>query len=101
MVDFKIDSGAEVNILLKIMYNNFHQCPQVKSTLIILAVGNNVNISVRYKSIDSVTHKNTVSPVIFVIADRNSKAVRGTDISEKLQSIKQGDFLTILQIRKY
>ena len=32
MIDFKIDSGAEINVIFKTIYNKRHRHPKLKST---------------------------------------------------------------------
>ena len=66
------------------MYYKLHL--QLRPTL---TANNNTNIPVLGKPIASVTHKITVSPVMFIIADTNSQAFLDVDNWEKLQTIKQ------------
>ena len=47
------------------------------------------NIPVLGKCIASITHKNTISPVMFILADTNSQAILGADTYKKLQLIKR------------
>ena len=65
IVNFRIDSCSEINVLPKIIYNRLHQPPKLKSTAITLTANNNMNIPVLGECIASVTHKYVISPVMF------------------------------------
>ena len=88
-VDFKLDSGAEINVLPKSVYNNLLKRPKFKSTNIKLSAYNNTDIPVLGKCIASITYKNSVNPILFVVADTDSTAVLGATTCDKLQLIKR------------
>ena len=86
---FKLDSGAEINVLLKTIYNSFLNRPKLKPTKITLTAYNNSDISVIGKCIAAITFKGKVSPVMIVVAYTDAQAVFGADTCEKLQLIKR------------
>lgn len=89
MVKFKIDSGTEINVIPRRIYNKLHWYPKLKSTSVTLTAYNNTSIPVVGKFIVSVTYTNVISPVKFIIGDTNSQAVLVPDTHEKLQLIKR------------
>ena len=95
VVDFRIDSSAEIHVLFKTICNKLYRHPKLKPILVTLAV-DNTSILVVSKCIASVTHKNTISPLLLKIADTVSQAVLAADTSKKLQQIKR--ILAFIQI---
>ena len=88
-VEFKIDSGAQVNILPKNEFNRLHYKPILKSTRVKLTAYNGSSIPVFDKCIAKVVHKNKPVHVLFIVADIKSPPVLGLDTSEKLSLIKR------------
>ena len=64
VVDFKIDSSAQINVLIQTISNKLHRHPKLKRISIILNIYNNTSIPVLGKCKASVTQKNTTSPII-------------------------------------
>ena len=88
-VEFKIDSGAQVNILQKNEFNRLHYKPTLKSTRVKLTAYNGSSIPVLSKCIAKAVHKNKPVYVLFIVADIKSPPVLGLDTSEKLSLIKR------------
>ena len=72
MVDFRIDSDAEINVLPKTIYKNFIDVQDWSQPQLHSLSANNICIPIQGKCIDSVNHKHTISLVMFIIADRFS-----------------------------
>ena len=87
-VEFKIDSGAQVNILPKNEFNRLHYKPTLKSTIKLTAY-NGSSIPVFGKCIAKVVLKNKLVHVLFIVTDIKSPPVLGLDTSEKLFLIKR------------
>ena len=88
-VDFKLDAGAEINLLPKSVCNNLLNRTKLKPTNIKLSAYNNTDIPVLGKCIASITYMNSVNPILFVVADTDSTAVLGATTCDKLKLIKR------------
>ena len=72
MVDFKINSGMEINVLSETIYKKLDQHPKLKSTSFTLT-SDNTNIPNLRKCIVSVILKNAISSFMFIIVYTNSQ----------------------------
>ena len=88
MIGFKFESSVEINVFLKSIYKKFRRHPKLKSTSVTLIADCKTRIPIPSKCITLVTHKNTISPLMFIIAETNYQADLRADTCEKLQLIK-------------
>ena len=88
-VSYKLDTGAETNVLPKDIYNGSKEKPKLLSTKVSLSAYNNTEIPVVGKCIVTVEVKQRRTPVMFVVADINSTAILDQSACEKLQLIRR------------
>ena len=88
-VEYKIDTGAQVNILLKKIVNKLKIKPLLKPSNIKLTAYNGSSISILSKCILKVTNKATISHVYFIVADTDSPPIVGLNTSIDLGLIKR------------
>ena len=86
---FKVDSGAEANVLPDGVYKTLYKRPKLKPTSVTLTNYDGTAIPVLGKCVANVTFRNTVTPLLFIVADTESQPIIGADASEKLQLIKR------------
>ena len=83
-----MDSGAEANVLPDGVYKTLYKRPKLKPTSVTLTNYDGTAIPVLGKCVVNVTFRNTVTPLLFIVADTESQPIIGADTSEKLQLIK-------------
>ena len=89
-VRYKLDTGAQVNVLPKYQYNKLLQKPKLKSTKVKLTAYNGTNIPVAGRCIVRITHKkNCDVPVMFIVAETSSPPILGLSTCENLNLIKR------------
>ena len=79
---YKLDTGAQVNILPKSEYMKLAQKPKLKETKIKLTAYNSTKIPVLGKCILRVLHKRKILPIMFIVAETDSMAILGLDTCE-------------------
>ena len=88
-ISYKIDSGAQVNILSKKEFFSLQNRPGLKDTKIKLKAYNGSSIPVLGRCVTLVKHKNRTVPVLFIVADTTSPPILGLTTSENLNLIKK------------
>lgn len=88
-VNFKLDTGAEIDVLPKATYNRLYQRPKLSPTSISLTAYNGTNISVLGKCTASIKYKKVTTSIKFIVADTISQPVLGATTCEKLNLIKR------------
>ena len=89
-VRYKLDTGAQVNVLPKYQYNRLLQKPKLKSTKVKLTAYNGTNIPVVGRCIVQIApKKDRKVPVIFIVAETSSPPILGLSTCENLNLIKR------------
>jgi hypothetical protein len=89
-VRYKLDTGAQVNVLPKSQYNRLIRKPKLKNTKVKLTAYNGTNIPVVGKCIVRVAHKkNCDVPVLFIVAETTSQPILGLSTCENLNLVKR------------
>ena len=88
-ISYKIDSGAQVNVLPKAIYNKLQQKSRLHPTDVKLSAYNGSGIPVLGRAILNLTHKNKNISVLFIIVDINATPVLGLQTSAKLNLIQR------------
>ena len=86
---YKLDTGAQVNILPKSEYVNLANKPKLKDTKIKLTAYNSTKIPVLGKCILRVLHKGKMVPIMFIVTETDSMAILGLGTCEKLNLVKR------------
>ena len=77
-VRYKLDTGAQVDVMPKYLYNKLIQNPKLKSTKVKLAAYNSTNIPVVGLYMAQIAHtKNQKVPVMFIVAETSSPPILG------------------------
>ena len=77
LVSFKIDSGAQVNIILENCFRNLKSKPKLLKPNAKLTAYNGSNVPVKGSCILNIDFKRKTIPVLFIVADVNSRPVQG------------------------
>ena len=88
LINFKIDSGAHVNILPLNEYYRLQNCSKLHSTSINLSAYNGSHIPLKGSYIVRIKHNQSTISVSFLVADTNSTSIIGLNTSTKLNLIK-------------
>ncbi len=88
-ITYKIDTGAQVNVLPKKLFYSLSNRPKLKPTGIKLTAYSGSNIPVIGKCIAYTKLKNKSIPVLFIIAETSSSPILGLKTSESLNLIKR------------
>ena len=88
-IDFKIDSGSQINILPMKEYIKLLDRPKLKPTGITLSAYNNTAIPVQGKCITQILHKNTKYNVRFIVADIDAPPLIGLQSCKDLNLIQR------------
>ncbi len=89
-VRFKLDTGAQVNMLPNSQYDKLLRRPKLKSTKVKLTAYNGTNIPVVGRCIARIAHKKSRDvPVMFVVAETSSPPILGLSTCENLNLIKR------------
>ena len=87
-VRYKLDTGAQVNVLPKFQYNRLLHKPT--STKVKLTAYNGTNIPVVGRCIVQIAHKKDRKvPVMFIVAETSSPPILGLSTCENLNLIKR------------
>ena len=90
IIEFKIDTGAQCNVLPESSCSLLRPRPKIHSFTISLSVYNGSDIRVKGKFIANIKYKdNHTVPVMFVVVDSISMLLIGLQTSEKLSCIKR------------
>ena len=89
---YKLDTGAEINVLPKSVYNGMQDKPKLIPTAVTLTAYNDTNIPIIGKCIANIQIKDKVTPVLFMVADGESSPILGQTACHKLQlkQIREG-----------
>ena len=88
-INFKLDTGAEINVLPNKIYKKLSPRPELKKTSISLRAYNNTEIPTLGKCTIKLNNKNIQTHATFIIADINSKPVLSARTCEELNLIKR------------
>ena len=89
-VRYKLDTGAQVNVLPKYQHNRLLQKPKLKSTKVKLTAYNGTNIPVAGRCIVQIAHKKDRKVlVMFIVAETSSPPILGLSTCENLNLIKR------------
>ena len=86
---FKIDSGAQVNVISCKQFFKLRSRPSTKNSNIKLTAYNGSSIPVTGRCILRIKHLGKTYPLLFVIVDIDSVPILGLKASEKLNLIKR------------
>eukprot|EP00112_Aurelia_sp_Birch-Aquarium-sp1_P026264 Seg921.2 transcript_id=Seg921.2/GoldUCD/mRNA.D3Y31 product="hypothetical protein" protein_id=Seg921.2/GoldUCD/D3Y31 len=86
---FKIDTGAQCNVIPKNLLKKLSPCPKLKPATVKLSAYNGTEIPVAGRCIASIKHKSQTVNVLFVVVETDSVPIIGLNTSEKLNLIKQ------------
>ena len=75
VVNFKIDTGAQANVLPWNVYSKLSKSPKLNKSKVKLTVYNGTDIPVRGSCIAQIDYKRSSIPVLFIIADIVSSPV--------------------------
>ena len=89
LINFKIDSGAHVNILPLNEYYRLQNRSKLHSTSIKLSAYNGSHIPLKGSYIVRIKHNQSTISVSFLVADTNSTSIIGLNTSTKLNLIKR------------
>ena len=88
LINFKIDSGAEANIIPLREYKNIRNRPKLHRPRVKLSAYNGTNILVERSFILYVENDNKSYPVLFMVADIDSQPILSLKISRQLNLIQ-------------
>ena len=88
LINFKIDSGAEANILPLREYKSRNH-PKLYRPRVKLSAYNGVNIPVEGSCILYVENNNKPYPILFIVADVDSQPILGLKTSRQLNLIQR------------
>ena len=88
-VNYRIDTGAEVNVMPLSIYHDLHEKPLLDNTNVTLTAYNGSSIPVRGRCITTIERYGKSVPILFIIADTSSPPVIGAKASEHLNLIKR------------
>ena len=89
LINFKVDSGSQVNILSLNEYYRLQNRPKLHSTSIKLSTYNGSHIPLKGSCIVRIKHDQSTIPVSFIVAVTNSTPIIGLNTSTKLNLIKR------------
>ena len=93
-IEFKIDTGSQVNILPKKNYEELRPKPQISNTAVTLSAYNNTTVPAHGKCICFVEFDSKKIPGLFIITDDNILPILGLHTSEELRLIKLVNAIT-------
>ena len=88
-VTYKLDTGAQANVMPKSEYLKLIRKPKLKVTRAKLTAYSGSSIPVLGKCILRISHKKRMVPIMFIVADTNSPPILGLNTCEKLNLIKR------------
>ena len=88
-VEFKIETGSQVNILPNSIYKRLCPRPKLKHTSITLSAYNNIKIPVIGKCVCLIPQNKKAVPVLFIVTEENLSPILGLPTSDKFQLIKR------------
>ena len=86
---YKIDTGAQVNVLPKKHFDKLKPRPPLKTTSVKLSAYNDTSIPVAGKSIIPLVHKGVKYYVLFIVVSSDTTPIIGLNTSEKLNLIQR------------
>ena len=88
-VTFKIDTGAQCNVIPKSLLHKMSPQPKLKPATIKLSAYNGNPIPVAGKCIARIKHKGQTTPILFIVVDSDSIPILGLNTCDKLNLIKK------------
>ena len=88
-VCYKIDSGAQVNVISRKHFNKLLNHPSIKNSDMKLTAYNGSSIPVSGRCILNIKHLGRTYPLLFVIVDIDSVPILGLKASERLNLIQR------------
>ena len=89
IINYKIDTGAQANILPYTEYIKLVKRPKLKKSNVMLSAYNNSNIPTKGSCILHIQHGNKTVPILFIVADIYSPPIIGLKTSQKLNLVKR------------
>ena len=86
---FKIDTGAQVNVLSKTLYNKLNPRPPIRQTTTKLSAYNGSSIPVCGKCIILIQHKWVKHHLLFIVVASETTPIVGLSTSERLSLVKR------------
>ena len=86
---YKIDSGAQVNVLPENQVETLQRKPRITRSTTIPSAYNRSNIPVKGQCTLDIHHRGKNVPILFIVADTNSLPVIGLNSSKQLNLIKR------------
>ena len=94
MINFKIDTGAQIDVLPHREYLKLYKRPKLVKTATKLKAYNGTPISVVGKYFVEVRHKGEVLQIPFIVADTQAAPILGLQTSSRFQLIKRIESVT-------
>ena len=88
-IKFKLDTGAEVNVLPKNLFDKLHLRPKLSRSAVKLSAYNNSDIPVEGKCIASVQHEGKVYKVLFMVVKSNTIPILGLNACQRLNLLQR------------
>ena len=88
-VEFKLDTGAQVNVIPRSIYKKLKLRPVLKPSKVRLTAYNNTTIPIHGKCIATLKYQGKSFQTLFVVVDVNSSPILGLKTGEKLNLIKR------------
>jgi len=88
-VDYKLDTGAQANVLPYCQYKRLHNRPALHKTKTKLSAYNNEPIKVEGSCIVTLVHKSVKHPTLFIVADTKSTPIIGLQTCSRLNLVKR------------
>ena len=89
LINFKIDSGTEANIIPLCEYRNIRNRPKLHKPRVKLTAYNGTNIPVEGSCILYVENNNKCYPILFIVADIDSQPIIALKTSKQLNLIQR------------
>ena len=89
LVNYKIDSGSQANILPYHQFKKLAKRPKLNQTKVSLLAYNSTDIPIKGSCIVNIKHNNRNIPALFIVADINSPPILGLKTSSNLKRIKR------------
>ena len=88
-ISYKIDTGAQVNVLPKKYFDRLSPRPKLKSTAVKLSAYNDTSIPVAGKSLIPLIQKGKKHHVLFIIVSSDATPIIGLKTSERLNLVQR------------
>ena len=83
-VEYKLDTGAEVNVLPKFLFDHLYNRPKLSRSAVKLSAYNSSDIPVEGKCIASIQHEGKMHKVLFMVVKTDSTPILGLNACQRL-----------------